>query len=151
ERAEEIAIQGHVTHALGRMKVHHGMLDCLMMLGHWQRISTSLPGWLTDARRRGDHFATSALLVHSYVPCLGADRPKDAEEVIRQGWEEWPRAGNVMGTYWGLYGRAEAALYRGKARHAWDLIQQERASLNRATLYEFAAVLKLFMVHLQAR
>jgi hypothetical protein len=151
ERAGEIAARAHVLHALGLIKMQHGMLDCLMFLGRLRDYGGCLAGWLNDARRRGDRFATCALLVHSYVPCLAAGRPEDAEAVTRQGWEEWPHPGNIFGTYWVLYGRAEAALYRGEGRRAWELIRRERASLNRATLYEFLATLNLLMVHLHAR
>jgi hypothetical protein len=151
DRAGEIAVREHVTHALGLIKLQHGKLDCLMMLGRWREMAGYLPEWLKDAQRRGDRFATSALLVHSYVPCLAMDQPGDVEALIRQGWEEWPQAGNVMATYWSLYGRAEAALYQGEGRRAWELIAEQRASLNRATLYEFIVVLNRLMVQLHAR
>jgi hypothetical protein len=149
--AEGRAAQAHVTHALGLTVLQHIMLDSRMMLGHWREIGLCVPVWLQDARRRGDRFATSVLLVHSYVPCLAADRPEEAEAVIRQAWEEWPQAGNVAGTYWSLFGRAEAALYRGDTRGVWEMVRRERKILNRSTLYDFVVLLNLLMTHLQAR
>jgi hypothetical protein len=151
ESAELIAVQGQVLHAVGHIKLQHGKIDCLMMLGRWREMGCKLPALLQDAQRRRDRQGTCVFLVHSNVLCLAADRPDDAEAVIRQGWDEWPHAENVMGTYWSLYGRAEAALYLGEGRRAWELIRRERAPLNRATLYVFMAVLNPLMVHLQAR
>src|SRR5262249_42549400 len=68
--AVEIAAQAQVTHAMGLIYAQHYILDCLMMMGRWREMGSCLPVWLKDAQRRGDHFGTCALLVHSYVPCL---------------------------------------------------------------------------------
>jgi tRNA A-37 threonylcarbamoyl transferase component Bud32 len=151
ERAEMIAVKGHVFAALGITKLLHGKLDCLMMLGRWKDISRSIPVWLQDARRRGDQFGISTMLVHSYVACLAANRPDDAISAIGQCWDVWPQEGNIMGTYWSLYGRAETALFRGEGTGAWDLIHRDRATLKQTTLYQFLPIFKLVMVQLQAR
>jgi hypothetical protein len=89
--------------------------------------------------------------VHSYLPALAAGRPDLAEEWIRRGWEAWPQKGNVMGAFWGLYGRVEAALYRGDGPGAPALLDREQGELGSYTLYQLMQILKLVMAHLEAR
>jgi hypothetical protein len=90
------------------------------------------------------------ILAHSYVPYLAADRADNADDIIRQGAEEWPHEG-TMASFLGLYGRAETALYRGEGMHAWDLIGGEEAALNRSTFFKSIQVRFILMIHLRAR
>jgi eukaryotic-like serine/threonine-protein kinase len=107
--------------------------------------------WQEDGRRKGDRFAISAMCVHSYLPALAAGCPDEAEEWISRAWEAWPQKGNVMGVFWGLYGRVEAALYRGDATKALALLTRQQGELGRYTHYDLMEFLNLVMIHLEGR
>jgi serine/threonine protein kinase len=151
ERAEAIAAERQVSFFGERTKLQHFTIDCLALLGQWRELGRRLPGFLTEARRRGDRFAASMILVHSYVPRLAMGGPGDAEEIIRQAEEEWPEEGMFCVSFWALFGRAEAALYRGEGRRAGELIAQGWPALNRTTLVAYIEPLLLFFRHLRAR
>jgi eukaryotic-like serine/threonine-protein kinase len=151
EKAEHILAEKQLSTHRHDAKLKHFKLDAWMMLGRWKRIATVLPGYLENTRRRGDRFGTSVMLAHSYLPCLASGQPGQVEEVMRQCWDEWPEEGNVMGGYWSLYGRTEAALCRGGGQEAWELLRQEQAELNRDTFFATVQTLFLLMTHLQAR
>lgn len=151
EQTAVIAKEGHVEHAIWQVKLRHGMLDCLMMLGRWGEISRSLPGWREDARRRGDKMARNTFFVHSYIIALAADCPDEADTFLRQGWEAWPHLKNLIGTYWSHYARGEIALYRGASHEAWDLIERETEWVKEHSLFELWNVLNLLHHHLKAR
>jgi hypothetical protein len=95
----------------------------------------------------------SILLVHSFIPSLAEGRPQGVEEVIRRALEAWPPAqhGAVSVSYWALYARAEAALYRGEGRRARELIAREWPSLVRETFIAHVEVHFLLIIHLRAR
>jgi hypothetical protein len=146
DRAEEIATERQVSFAIERTKLQHFSIDCLVLLGQWRELARRLPAWLADARRCGDRFAAGLLLTHSYVPCLAAGKPDHAEEVIRQAQEEWPTPGGSVLSFWSVFGRAEAALYRGEGGRARELIIQGRPFLKRSTETSF-----VLAAHLRAR
>jgi hypothetical protein len=151
ERAEEIAAQGQVSFASERTKLRHFIMDGLLMLGEWREMGRRLPAWREDARRRGDSFAGGFMWVHSYVPCLAADRPDEAEEFIRQAVEEWIPGGGFGVSYWALYGRCEAALYRGEGRPALDRLRREWSAVKELNGIDFVQFLSVLLVHLRAR
>jgi tetratricopeptide (TPR) repeat protein len=151
ERAANTVTEKQVVFASERTKMHHFSLDCLMMLGQWREIGRRVPGLITEARRRGDRFSTSAMLVHSYVSGLAAGRPDESEEVLRQALEEWPQKGLFATGYWALYGRGEAALYRGDGPQALEMLVREWSSVARSTFFQHIQILSLVLVHLRAR
>jgi eukaryotic-like serine/threonine-protein kinase len=151
DRAAQIVNDKQVLFAEEWPKLQHFTFDCLLMLGQMREISSRLPRFLLDARRRGDRFATSGMLVHSYAPHLMAGRPNDADQVIRQAEEEWTHHGLFMVNYWALYGRLETALYRGEGDRAWELIQEGWPALSRSSFFAFIETLLLLLVHARAR
>jgi hypothetical protein len=151
EQAEEIAAKGQVSFAGERTKLRHIILDGLAMLGRWREMGRWLPAWREDARRRGDCFAGGLMCVHSYLPSLAADRPDDAEEFIRLALEEWCPGGGWVLTYWALYGRVEAALYRGEGQAGWELITRQWSGVTRTNGANFVQFLLLLLIHLRAR
>jgi hypothetical protein len=149
--AEALAAERQVSFAGERTKLQHFAFDSLTLLGQWRELDRRISFALQDARRRGDRFSTSTMLVHSYVPCLGKGRPGEAEDVIRQSLEEWTYKVHYIASYWAVYGRAEAALYRGKGLRAREVIRQQWSSLRQATFFQYLQVLFLLMLHLRAR
>jgi hypothetical protein len=151
DRAAQIVNERQVLFAEESPKLQHFTFDCLLMLGQMREISARLPRFLLDARRRGDRFAISGMLVHSYAPCLMAGRPDEADQVIHQAEEEWTHHGLFMVNYWALYGRIETALYRGEGEQAWKLVQEGWPALSRSSFFAFIETLLLLLVHARAR
>jgi hypothetical protein len=151
DRSQRIAEERQVPFAAEQYFVHHFAFDCLTMLGEWPEIGRRLPPILAGARQRGDRLLTSMMLVHSFVSHLASGRPDEAEKAIRDAVEVWPQAGFFATSYWGLYGRVEARLYRGEGQHAWELIKREWSSVRRSAFVEYIETLRLLMYHLRAR
>jgi hypothetical protein len=151
ERCDRIAADSRVSLAAYLTHLRHLRLDGLMMAGRWKDYAALVGPYLEDSHRKGDRFAVAAMTVHSYLPALAAGRPDLAEERIRRGWEAWPQKGNVMGVFWGLYGRVEAALYRGDGAGAVSLLGRERDEMGDQTHYKLMQFLRLVMTHLEGR
>jgi hypothetical protein len=151
EHCEKLATEGRVSLTGSQTLRWHFVLDSLMLLGRWKEYLANTQQHLEEARRRGDQYAISMMLVHSHLQGFISDQPELTEDLIRQGWETWPQKGNVMGVYWGLHGRVEAALYRRQGQVALELIREHQSELNRNTHFKFVQVLYLIMICLQGR
>ncbi len=148
---ERIVAEQRVPFAYFQTGLRHFRLDALMMTGAWREFTELVGPYLEDGRRKGDKFASSAMLVHSYLPALAAGQPGQVEDLIRQAWEAWPQKGNVMGVYWGLYAKVEAALYRGDPAAAAALLAREEGEAGGHTHYKLMEILRLVMAHLEGR
>jgi hypothetical protein len=124
DRAEEMFAESRSAFIWDRMAARHFGLDCLAMLGRLGEYARRLPGYLQDARDRGDRLCESLTLSHCYLSHLVEDHPEEAEQAIQQGREKWPAYSGIS-----LLGRVDVALYRGDARQAGERFAAEWPAL----------------------
>lgn len=112
------------------------LLSTLTFLGDYATYDSLWPGFIEDARSRGDFFAETNLLILDlpHASALAKDRPDESLAAIDHTLARWKTDGFYIQHFWALYAKVEAALYRGEARAAWDLIEASRAPLRGSRL-----------------
>ncbi len=101
-------------------------LRALLLLGEYGEISRRLPALLKEVRERGDLYAETNLRARmTWVDWLSQDNPEQALLEVDQGIRGWSQQGFHLQHYWHLTGRAEIALYSGKASEAWAYLDDQ--------------------------
>jgi len=102
----------------------HGLsLLARFMLGDLAEVARRLPRHLRQAEEEGKVLVTTSLRIFSYVLWLAADRPEEGRRVLR----------SVPDRDVGLLGALQVVaeinfdLYDGKARRAWERIEEQRS------------------------
>ncbi len=102
------------------------LVRSLEMLGEIGVLAERLPVLLSEARARGDLWASTNLRVRlAYLTHLAADDPDTADAEVVEAISSWTNQGFHMQHYWALGSRVSIAAYRGDGLGAWALLSSE--------------------------
>ena len=106
---------------------------------------------LQDARERGDQYAATTHSAFA-VPMgeLASGRPDAARRTIAEALQLWTREGFHVQHIIALMCNTYIDLYEGRARAAWDRMQEQWPSVVQSQLIR-VQVLRAFLTHLRAR
>jgi hypothetical protein len=114
---------------------HIFWLRSLVYLGELAELVRRLPGLESEARGRGDLYASVFLGADiAYLAHLAADRPDEADRAWSEAIVKWPHRHYDLTRNWALHARVETALYRGDGAAAWRAVQQEWPDLEGSQL-----------------
>ena len=104
-------------------------LGGLLWSGDWIDYSARLSEWTRDAEDRGDLASLSVYRMNHSPLSLAADDPaqatadlEQAERILQQAWSE---RGFHVPHFFGVFGRAGVALYRGSAAAEFEALEQQ--------------------------
>ncbi|MEE8524939.1 MAG: AAA family ATPase [Thermoanaerobaculia bacterium] len=123
-RAEEQLREIRTGSAWELDTVRHFRVVALLGLGRWRDLFAELPNLLETARARGNLY----LEIHlrhwgENLRHLAEDRPERAAELVRETISRWSHQGFHYQHFGRLHAEVEVALYRGRGRSAWRLVE----------------------------
>ncbi len=123
-RAEELLRETRTSSVWELDTACHFRILALIGLGRWQDLFTQLPGLLETARARGNLY----LEIHlrhwgENLRYLAEDRPERAAELVRETIARWSHDGFHYQHFGLLQAEVETALYCGRGRSAWRLVE----------------------------
>jgi len=115
---------------------HTFALSALVFMGRWRELPRVLPVLIQQAEARGDRYGAVSLplIAYTYVNSLAADRPDDAQAMIRKAIADWPYPDFQMQHCDALVGEVETYLYEGKVYAALDEIARNWKAVERSQL-----------------
>jgi hypothetical protein len=139
-----------VTWELGTARTF--MMGTLTYMGDYVEYERHWPGFLEDARARGDVFAETKLILIdlSHAASLAKDDADGASAAVAGALGKWHAEGFHLQHFWALHARVEIALYRGDPATAWTLLQDARRGLRRSLLLRVQS-LRLWLRQTRAR
>lgn len=104
----------------------------LGLLGRIEEMTRHAEAAAADAESRGDIYATATnRFLLAYRARIAEDDPDEARRDIDRGMRGWPSEEFYFPHIHALYARAEAALYTGDARGAWETLATDWPRLER--------------------
>jgi hypothetical protein len=139
-----------VTWELGTARTF--MMGTLTYMGDYVEYERHWPGFVEDARARGDVFAETKLVLIdlSHAAALAKDDADGASAAVARALGMWHSEGFHLQHFWALHARVEIALYRGDPATAWTLLQDARQGLRRSLLLRVQQ-LRLWLRQTRAR
>jgi hypothetical protein len=139
-----------VTWELGTARTF--MMGTLTYMGDYVEYERHWPGFVEDARARGDVFAETKLVLIdlSHAAALAKGDPDGAAAAVARALGMWDSEGFHLQHFWALHARVEIALYRGDPATAWTLLQDARKGLRRSLLLRVQS-LRLWLRQTRAR
>ncbi len=128
------------------------MLGTLTYMGDYLEYERHWPGFLEDARARGDIFAETKLILIdlSHAGALAKDDPDGAAAAVERAVGLWDTEGFHLQHFWALHAKVEIALYRGEPAAAWALLEEARNGLRRSLLLRVQS-LRIWLRQTRAR
>jgi hypothetical protein len=98
----------------------------LNYLGELTELAQRVPGWIHEAERRGDQYASVNFRLRLGILWLIRDEPERAAEELRIALASWlpEEKGFCVQHYWGLLGKGDLALYIGAPEEGANALQQ---------------------------
>ncbi len=124
--------------------VRHFRVLALLQLGRWPELFAELPSLLEPAREQGNLLLEIHLRhwVESFRQ-LVEDRPADARATLEETARSWSHEGFHLQHFGHLYAEAQATLYRGCGKRAWEMTQRLWEKLTGSMIQRIAMVLIL--------
>jgi serine/threonine protein kinase len=124
----------------------------LLYLGEVLELSKRIPGYVREAERRGDQFASAALRTRLNIIWLARDDAARAQEDVDSAIASWlpPERVFLVQHYWALLARAEAALYAGAIESGIEGVERGLAGLRRSLLLQ-APMVRIELSYLRGR
>lgn len=107
-------------------------LGGLLAQGEVRQVAGHLPGLVQAARERGNFYLEFELNTRMILASLAVGDVDAAEQRAADSFRRWSHRGFQRQHFNYLLARVQAALYRGKAREAWDLLEAHRTPLSRS-------------------
>ncbi len=107
-----------------------------MYLGDLPRLSREIPGYIQEAERRGDNFASVCLRTRLNFIWLVRDNVARAERELEEAiasWVPWTKSFQVPHWY-AMFARAELAIYSGRPANALERIDEAVPLLKRSMI-----------------
>ena len=111
---------------------HNFLLGGLVAQGELREVGRHLPGLLQAARERGNSYLELELNTRMILVFLASDDAEGAEQRAQDSIARWSQRGFQRQHYGYALMRVQAALYRGRAREAWALIESCQRPLRRS-------------------
>jgi hypothetical protein len=111
---------------------HNFFVGGLVAQGELREASRHLPPLLASARERGNFYLELELDTRMILVWLAADDADGAERRGREGIARWSQRGFHRQHYSHALMRVQVALYRGRGREAWRLIEECQRPLRRS-------------------
>jgi hypothetical protein len=114
----------------------HHQSFALLYLGELLELGRRVPGYVREAERRGDQFASVSLRTRMNLIWLARDEVARADEELESALAAWlpEEKGFLVQHYWALLSRGETCLYRGAADAGAARIERGLPGLRRAML-----------------
>ena len=124
--------------------VRHFRVLALLQLGRWPELFAELPSLLEPAREQGNLLLEIHLRhwVESFRQ-LVEDRPAEARATLDHTAGSWSHEGFHLQHFGHLYATAQAALYKGRGKQAWEMTQRLWEKLTGSMIQRIAMVLIL--------
>jgi hypothetical protein len=128
------------------------LLGALVSLGEFREFGERFPGYLEDARARGDLYAEAVLVLSSgsYIVPLKDDRIDDANRAVDDALARLPPHGYRVVKAWAHFAKVDVALYAGDAEAAWRLEREAWPGISRSILVLFQT-LRIYLRHQHGR
>ncbi len=124
----------------------------LLYLGELGELARRVPGYVREAERRGDRYASVTLRTRFSVIWLCGDDVAAASADLEPAIASWlPDAhAFLLQHYLALHGRAEIALYAGRPEQAAHAVQASWPALERSLLLR-VSIVRIEVAHLRGR
>lgn len=109
-------------------------LGALLAQGEFRQVASHLPGLIQSTRERGNFYLELELHTRVAMVRLASDEAEEVERCADECIARWSHRGFQRQHYNYLVIRVQAALYRGEARVAWQLMASQYPLLQRSLL-----------------
>ena len=126
------------------------LLSSLMYLGELRKMADRLPNLISEAKERGNLYASTVLRSRMHIVWLAADEPDRAKRETLEALAEWSPSGFYLQHFYALFSLTQIELYSGMVHLAWKHIQDQWPALMNSMLLRIQ-VLRVESMHLKAR
>jgi hypothetical protein len=109
-------------------------LSARMYQGELREVARELPALLDAARTRGNLYLETEMRTRLHLLWLASDQPDEGERQAHEAIERWSHSGFHRQHYNYLLDRVQTELYRGHARAAWQVIDDNWKAISRTHL-----------------
>jgi len=131
----------------------NALLGGLVWSGEWKELAAYISDFSRDAEDRNDLNSLSLYRMNSGVVALAKDNVQQAERDLAEAQrilaEGWSRRGYHIPNFFGLFCRAQVAVYSGDGESAMNLLTQELPRIRRSFLLRMET-LAVFALLLEA-
>jgi hypothetical protein len=149
--AEQLFLaQGRAGWEIDTAQLHRAF--ALLQLGELAELSRQVPGWIREAERRGDQYASVTFRVRLPIVWLARDEVARAEEDVEGAISSWRPMEKGFNTqhYWAMLGRGDVALYSGQLQAGADKLAVSLPGIERSKLFRLPIV-RVLTGHLAGR
>jgi tRNA A-37 threonylcarbamoyl transferase component Bud32 len=125
-------------------------IGALLFQGELRRGSQEVPAILASARGRGNLYFETELRTRMNLVWLAADHPDEGLHEATEALRQWSHSGFHRQHYNYMLDRIQTELYRGRAREAWRVMDENWSALQRTYLLRIQ-FLRIEASYLRAR
>jgi hypothetical protein len=121
-----------------------------MYLGEVGKMADRLPNLISEAKERGNLYASTSLRSRMHIVWLANNEPDRARRETVEALAEWSSNGFYLQHFYALFSLTQIELYSGLGHLAWKHIQEQWPALMNSMLLRIQ-VLRVESMHLKAR